>query len=131
MASAVFHTHFTARTFHVDIKPANVLLDMNRDLILIDCEQSGAAPYTLAPEADGSWDVEERRAGSSSCDGADSTAPRLDYRTSSRAPPLGSTKVECLSNLERSLLKGLRNGRGVQSWSSHVDVIAASGTKRC
>ncbi|KAL8992854.1 MAG: hypothetical protein Q9169_006787 [Polycauliona sp. 2 TL-2023] len=57
MASAVTQTHHVASTFHMDIKPANFLLDARRDLILIDWEQSGAALYSLAPEADGSWDV--------------------------------------------------------------------------
>ncbi|KAI9652829.1 MAG: hypothetical protein M1831_006354 [Alyxoria varia] len=58
MSSALHHTHHIARTYHMDIKPANFLLeDTNNDLILIDWEQSGAAPCTLAPEADGSWDL--------------------------------------------------------------------------
>lgn len=80
MALAISHTHFTARTFHMDIKPANFLLDDNKDLILIDWEQSGAPLYILAPEADGSWDVEESRIGSSVYDGADSGATELVYR---------------------------------------------------
>lgn len=53
MASAIAHTHFTAHTFHMDIKPANFVVNANKDLILIDWEQSGAPLYTLAPEADG------------------------------------------------------------------------------
>ncbi|KAF2233622.1 kinase-like protein [Viridothelium virens] len=57
MSSAVFHTHFVARTYHMDIKPANFLLNAENDVILIDWEQSGAPHYTLAPEADGTWDV--------------------------------------------------------------------------
>ena len=56
MTSAIAHTHYTAHTFHMDIKPANFLVDDNRNLILIDWEQSAAPLYTLAPEADGSWD---------------------------------------------------------------------------
>ena len=59
MASAIGHTHFTARTFHMDIKTVNIVLDARRDLLLIDWEQGGANLYTLAPEADGSWDVQE------------------------------------------------------------------------
>ena len=66
MAAAIAHTHFAARTFHMDIKPANFLLDGEQNLILIDWEQSGAPSYTLAPEADGSWDVREVVVGSSS-----------------------------------------------------------------
>lgn len=61
MASAISHTHFTAHAFHMDIKPANFVLNTNKDLILIDWEQRGAPSYTIAPEADGSWDVEMSR----------------------------------------------------------------------
>lgn len=58
MALAVAHTHFTANTYHMDIKLGNFLLNDNKDLILIDWEQSGAPLSTLAPEANGCWDVE-------------------------------------------------------------------------
>ncbi|KAL8809761.1 MAG: hypothetical protein Q9200_003131 [Gallowayella weberi] len=74
MASAIAHAYFTAGTSHMDIKPANIVLDARNDLILIDWEQSGAALYTLAPEADGSWDVKEAYPGTT-----DSTAPKLVY----------------------------------------------------
>ncbi|KAL8952164.1 MAG: hypothetical protein Q9222_001902 [Ikaeria aurantiellina] len=57
MVYAIAHTHMKAHTYHMDIKPANFLLDAHEDLILIDWEQSGAPLCTLAPEADGSWDV--------------------------------------------------------------------------
>jgi hypothetical protein len=73
MASAIAHTHFTAHTFHMDIKPANFVVNANKDLILIDWEQSGAPLYTLAPEADGTWDVKYTR------DGTDSAEPKLVY----------------------------------------------------
>ena len=79
MASAIAHTHFTAHTFHMDIKPANFLLNSRKDLILIDWEQSGAALYTLAPEADGSWDVKEARSGPAHQGGPDSAEPKLVY----------------------------------------------------
>jgi len=79
MASAIAHTHFTAHTFHMDIKPANFVLDSNQNLILIDWEQSGAPLYTLAPEANGSWDVKEAKVESSSSDGADSAVSKLVY----------------------------------------------------
>ena len=62
MSSAIAHTHLAAHTFHMDIKPSNFVGSKeNRDLILIDWEQSGAPLCTLAPEADGTWDVEERK----------------------------------------------------------------------
>ncbi|CAD6591756.1 MAG: hypothetical protein ASARMPREDX12_005406 [Alectoria sarmentosa] len=63
MTSAIAHIHFTAHTFHMDIKPANFLVDDNQDLILIDWEQSGAPLCTLAPEADGSWDIKDATSG--------------------------------------------------------------------
>ena len=57
LASAIAHTHHVAQTYHMDIKPSNLLLDDNLDVLLIDWEQSGAPFCTVAPEADGSWDV--------------------------------------------------------------------------
>ena len=59
LCSAVAHTHHAAHTYHMDIKPANVLVDDEGNAVLIDWEQSGAPTYTLAPEANGEWDVEE------------------------------------------------------------------------
>ena len=78
MASAIAYTHFTAHTFHMDIKSATFVLNSRKDLILINWEQSGAALYTLAPEVDGSWDVKEARTDSSH-QGSDSAAPKLLY----------------------------------------------------
>ncbi|KAI9782657.1 MAG: hypothetical protein M1816_001728 [Peltula sp. TS41687] len=57
MAAAVVHTRLVAKTYHMDIKPGNFLVDQDRNIPLIDWEQSGACLYTLAPEDDGSWDV--------------------------------------------------------------------------
>lgn len=57
MAKAIEHTHNEMHTYHMDIKPGNFLIDDSGGLILIDWEQSGAPPTTLAPEADGTWDV--------------------------------------------------------------------------
>ena len=79
MASAVSHTQYTAHSFHMDIKPANFLLDSHKDLLLIDWEQSGAALYTLAPEADGSWGVKEAEIESSYCGVTASAQPKLVY----------------------------------------------------
>ncbi len=79
MTSAIAHTHFTAHTFHMDIKPANFVLDAHEDLILIDWEQSRAALHTLAPEADGSWDVQEATADSLPQGAVDSAEPKLLY----------------------------------------------------
>ncbi|KAK3994515.1 nima-related kinase 5 [Cladorrhinum sp. PSN332] len=59
MAAAVAHTHRVAKTYHMDIKPGNFIADADDNLVLGDWEQSGAPPTTLAPEADGTWDVTE------------------------------------------------------------------------
>ncbi len=79
MASAIAHTHFTAHTFHMNIKPINFVLDSNQNLILIDWKQSGTSLYTLAPEANGSWNVKEAKVESSSSDDADSAVSKLVY----------------------------------------------------
>ncbi|MCJ1460776.1 hypothetical protein MMC28_011158 [Mycoblastus sanguinarius] len=82
MASAIAHTHLVAHNFHMDIKPANILLDTNQNAVLIDWEQSGAPWLTLAPEADGSWDVVEVEA----TERRDSSPPELVYKKY-RGPP--------------------------------------------
>ncbi|KAK3906660.1 hypothetical protein C8A05DRAFT_29518 [Staphylotrichum tortipilum] len=58
MAATIAHVYRVAHTYHMDIKPGNVVIDRNSDLVLCDWEQSDAPPTTLAPEADGTWDVE-------------------------------------------------------------------------
>lgn len=58
LTSAIAHTHHIAKTYHMNIKPTNILLDDNLDLLLIDWEQSGTSFCTVAPEADGTWDIE-------------------------------------------------------------------------
>ncbi|KAK4084390.1 uncharacterized protein Triagg1_870 [Trichoderma aggressivum f. europaeum] len=60
MCLAIRHTHRVTHTFHMDIKPGNFIIDDQENLILIDWEQHGAPATTLAPEADGTWDVEEQ-----------------------------------------------------------------------
>lgn len=60
MALAIAHTHRVMHTFHMDIKPGNFIVDDEESLLLIDWEQSGAPATTLAPEADGTWDVNEQ-----------------------------------------------------------------------
>ncbi|RSL62933.1 hypothetical protein CEP54_005496 [Fusarium duplospermum] len=59
MSLVVAHTHRSLHTFHMDIQPGNFLVDSERNLVLIDWEQSGTSTTTLAPEADGTWDVNE------------------------------------------------------------------------
>ena len=36
MASAINHTHSEGRTYHMEIKPSNMLLDSNHNLLVID-----------------------------------------------------------------------------------------------
>lgn len=62
MSLAIAHTHTVMQTFHMDIKPGNFIVDDQENLLLIDWEQSGAPATTLAPEADGTWDVNEEGA---------------------------------------------------------------------
>lgn len=57
IASALAATH-VSRQYHMDLKPSNILLDNDENAVLIDWEQCGASPFFMAPEADGSWDVE-------------------------------------------------------------------------
>ncbi|RSM01579.1 hypothetical protein CEP52_008445 [Fusarium oligoseptatum] len=59
MSLVVAHTHRVLHTSHMDIKLEKVLVDSGENLVLIDWEQSGTSPTTLAPEADGCWDVSE------------------------------------------------------------------------
>ncbi|KAI1414702.1 hypothetical protein F5Y13DRAFT_158119 [Hypoxylon sp. FL1857] len=59
MAAALLHTHRVAKTYHMDIKPGNFLIDEHQNLVLCDWEQTDAPCTTLTPEADGSWDVIE------------------------------------------------------------------------
>ena len=80
MAAAVFHTHRTAKTYHKDIKPGNFIVDEDDNLMLCDWEQYDASPKTLAPEADGTWEVTEDPPA------PQDTRPRLKY-TKYDGPP--------------------------------------------
>ena len=87
IASALAATHISCQ-YHMDLKPSNVLLDDDENAILIDWEQSGASPFFVAPEADGSWDVEietlqQDRNGISQ---GKAEKPKLIYRKHTGAP---------------------------------------------
>jgi serine/threonine protein kinase len=58
LASAVHHAHSVDGAWHQDLKTANILVDENDNLLLIDWEQCGANTFALAPEADGSFDLD-------------------------------------------------------------------------
>ncbi|PNP48437.1 hypothetical protein TGAMA5MH_00475 [Trichoderma gamsii] len=57
LASAMATVHSSGQ-YHMDLKPSNMLLNHENDVIVIDWEQCGASPFFLAPEASGVWDVE-------------------------------------------------------------------------
>ncbi|KAK4062816.1 uncharacterized protein Triagg1_9686 [Trichoderma aggressivum f. europaeum] len=57
ISSAMAIVHSSGQ-YHMDLKPSNMLLNNEDDVIIIDWEQCGASPFFLAPEADGSWDVD-------------------------------------------------------------------------
>ncbi|KAF3931126.1 hypothetical protein ABW20_dc0108557 [Dactylellina cionopaga] len=59
LCSAMFHTHSKAKVWHQDLKPPNVLINDNEDVLIADWEQCGANPFIIAPEADGTFDVHE------------------------------------------------------------------------
>ncbi|ATY61772.1 kinase-like domain [Cordyceps militaris] len=59
MTAAIAHTHYEAKTFHMDIKPGNFILDDNSNVVLVDWEQNDAPVTTAAPEMDGTWDAQE------------------------------------------------------------------------
>ncbi|KAF2457797.1 kinase-like domain-containing protein [Lineolata rhizophorae] len=57
LVSAMAHVHFVASAWHQDLKPPNILIDDNDDLLLIDWEQVGQGGFFIAPESDGTFDV--------------------------------------------------------------------------
>ncbi|KAF8428074.1 kinase-like domain-containing protein [Tirmania nivea] len=58
LTSALYYAHITCHTYHMDLKIDNILLDLaNNSIIIIDWEQSGANPFSLAPEAAQELDV--------------------------------------------------------------------------
>lgn len=59
MRMAIAHTRSALHAFHMNIKTGNFVVDDEDNVVLIDWEQSGAPTSTLAPEADGTWDVHE------------------------------------------------------------------------
>jgi serine/threonine protein kinase len=57
IASAMAAVHSSGQ-YHMDLKPSNMLLNNENDVVVIDWEQCGASPFFLAPEGSGLWDVE-------------------------------------------------------------------------
>ncbi|KAH7121548.1 hypothetical protein EDB81DRAFT_700447 [Dactylonectria macrodidyma] len=65
MASAIAHTHRVMHTFHTNIHGGSFIIGDDENLSLIDWEVTSARASTLAPEADGTFTVEERTDGES------------------------------------------------------------------
>ncbi|KAF2207776.1 hypothetical protein CERZMDRAFT_102041 [Cercospora zeae-maydis SCOH1-5] len=57
LCEAMTHVHTAAHNWHQVLKPPNVLLDSEQNIIVVDWEQCGATPFVLAPEAAGTLDV--------------------------------------------------------------------------
>ncbi|OTA97005.1 hypothetical protein M434DRAFT_27349 [Hypoxylon sp. CO27-5] len=76
IAAALLHTHRVVKTYHMDIKPGNFLIDERQNLILCDWEQTDTPSTTLAPEADGTWDVMDEGDGVSSEENPTTSRPK-------------------------------------------------------
>ena len=87
IASAMVATH-ASRHYHMDLKPSNIIIDDEENAFLIDWEQTGASPFFLAPEADGSWDVKTERVpfNESGIPHDTTEKPELIYRKYTGAP---------------------------------------------
>ncbi|KAK2777316.1 nima-related kinase 5 [Colletotrichum kahawae] len=95
MAAAVAHLHRQAKTYHMDIKPGNFLIDRDDNLVLGDWEQTDAPTTTTAPEADGTWDVETGEGAGFASNGLN--RPRLRY-TKYEGPPRRNTEEDVLGD---------------------------------
>lgn len=51
IAEGILHTHRVAKTFHMDMKPANVLIEDDETVRIIDWQQQGMCRATHPPEA--------------------------------------------------------------------------------
>uniref|UniRef100_L2G659 Camk family protein kinase n=1 Tax=Colletotrichum fructicola (strain Nara gc5) TaxID=1213859 RepID=L2G659_COLFN len=59
MALAIQHTHQVAGSYHMDLKPGNMLVDGDDNVRLIDWEQSGVSMFTHPPEVAIDQEAEE------------------------------------------------------------------------
>ena len=94
MASAIFHLHLVAHTYHGDIKLDNIVLSANENAVFIDFEQVRHAKECLAPEACGAWDVVLTNSAARDFVGATTTA------TISYVPYTGPEREETWSAYE-------------------------------
>jgi len=60
LADALYHVHYRGHTWHQDMKPANILLDDEDNVVIIDWEQGigGTNTFVSPVETDGSFDLE-------------------------------------------------------------------------
>ncbi|WYZ38407.1 hypothetical protein EsH8_III_000321 [Colletotrichum jinshuiense] len=84
MALAIQHTHQVANSYHMDLKPGNILVDDENNLRLIDWEQSGASMFTHSPEVTVDQEAEESAA-------SGGAKPRIIY-TPHTGPPRQNQK---------------------------------------
>ncbi|KAI9723535.1 MAG: hypothetical protein M1828_004131 [Chrysothrix sp. TS-e1954] len=66
MSSAMATVH-ASNQYHMDLRPANILLNEEQDAVLMKWEQSDTSEHFVAPEAEGDWDVELTSADGASC----------------------------------------------------------------
>ncbi|KAK2010951.1 phosphotransferase enzyme family protein [Colletotrichum eremochloae] len=83
MALAIRHTHRVAGTFHMDLKPGNILVDDDDNLRLIDWEQSGFSMFTHPPEVTVDQEAEEA---STSAGTGTAARPRILYNPRAGPP---------------------------------------------
>ncbi|KAL0943419.1 phosphotransferase enzyme family protein [Colletotrichum truncatum] len=59
MALAILHTHRVGKSYHMDLKPGNIVVDDEDNLRLVDWEQSGVSMFTHPPEVTIDQEAEE------------------------------------------------------------------------
>ncbi|KAJ0315571.1 hypothetical protein Brms1b_006024 [Colletotrichum noveboracense] len=82
MALAIQHTHQVAGSYHMDLKPGNMLVDGDDNVRLIDWEQSGVSMFTHPPEVTIDQEAEE----SAVLKNATKNKPRIIYTPHEGAP---------------------------------------------
>ncbi|KAF6831668.1 phosphotransferase enzyme family protein [Colletotrichum musicola] len=81
MALAIRHTHRVCNSYHMDLKPGNILVDDDYNLRLIDWEQSGFSMFTHPPEISVDQEAEEvhRSSKSASLDSVSQERAKIIY----------------------------------------------------
>ncbi|KAL7926920.1 putative serine/threonine protein kinase, variant 1 [Trichoderma austrokoningii] len=84
LSSAMAAVHSSGQ-YHMDLKPSNMLLNNEDDIVVIDWEKCGASGFFCAPEGNGLWDVEV--VPSSETDERRVAETTMKYRKSTGPPP--------------------------------------------